>query len=228
MSSAIDSTPAADGFRMPGEFEPHAGCWMAWPERPDNWRLDAGPAQAAFAAVAEAIAVSEPVTMAASAAQLERCRSLLSPAVRVVEDRDRRRLDARHRSDLRRRRHRRPARASTGASTPGDEDLLPLGPRRTASPPGPGDRRCRALPRAAGARGRLDPRRRRGHGADDRRVPAQPQPQPGAESGARSSGRCSTTSAPRRSSGSARASSRTRPTGTSTTSPASPARASSS
>ncbi len=85
MSAPLDSTPAADGFRMPGEFEPHDGCWMAWPERPDNWRLGAGPAQEAFAAVAEAIAVTEPVTMAASPAQIERCRSLLSPAIRVVE-----------------------------------------------------------------------------------------------------------------------------------------------
>src|SRR3954452_16759375 len=58
---------------------------MAWPERPDNWRLNARPAQEAFAAVAEAIAVSEPVTMAASAAQLERCRAALSPAIQVVE-----------------------------------------------------------------------------------------------------------------------------------------------
>jgi agmatine deiminase len=85
VSAALESTPAADGFRMPGEFEPHSGCWMAWPERPDNWRLGAEPAQRAFAAVAEAIAASEPVTMAASAGQLERCRAMLSPAVRVVE-----------------------------------------------------------------------------------------------------------------------------------------------
>lgn len=85
MSATLDSTPAADGYRMPGEFEPHAGCWMAWPERPDNWRLGAAPAQEAFAAVAEVIAVSEPVTMAVSDAQFERCRSLLSAAVRVVE-----------------------------------------------------------------------------------------------------------------------------------------------
>lgn len=70
---------------MPAEFGPHDGCWMAWPERPDNWRLDAGPAQEAFAAVAEAIAASEPVTMAASGAQIEHCRERLSPAVRVVE-----------------------------------------------------------------------------------------------------------------------------------------------
>lgn len=85
MSETLDSTPAADGFRMPAEFEPHSGCWMAWPERPDNWREAARPAQEAFAAVAEAIAVAEPVTMIASDAQLERCRSALSPAVRVVE-----------------------------------------------------------------------------------------------------------------------------------------------
>jgi agmatine deiminase len=85
MSATLASTPAADGFRMPAEFEPHSGCWMAWPERPDNWRLGAKPAQLAFAAVAEAIAASEPVTMGVSDAQFEHCRSLLSSAVRVVE-----------------------------------------------------------------------------------------------------------------------------------------------
>ncbi|HEY1853755.1 MAG TPA: agmatine deiminase [Solirubrobacterales bacterium] len=86
MSTAIlDSTPKADGFRMPGEFEPHAGCWMLWPERADNWRREAGPAQAAFAAVAAAIAAVEPVTVGASAVQLERARAALPAAVRVVE-----------------------------------------------------------------------------------------------------------------------------------------------
>jgi agmatine deiminase len=85
MAAALDSTPAADGFRMPGEFERHDGCWMAWPERPDNWRLGAGPAQAAFAAVAEALAPAEPVTVAASPAQLRRARELLPDSVRVVE-----------------------------------------------------------------------------------------------------------------------------------------------
>jgi agmatine deiminase len=81
----LQSTPAADGFRMPGEFEAHGGCWMAWPERPDNWRMAAGPAQEAFAAVAEAIAVSEPVTVAVSDGQFERCRAMLSPSIRVLE-----------------------------------------------------------------------------------------------------------------------------------------------
>jgi agmatine deiminase len=85
MSVTLKSTPAADGFRMPAEFEPHDGCWMIWPERPDNWRLGAKPAQEAFAAVAAAIAASEQLTMAVSDRQFESCRSLLPPAVRVVE-----------------------------------------------------------------------------------------------------------------------------------------------
>jgi agmatine deiminase len=85
MSATLTSTPTADGFRMPGEFEPHSGCWIAWPERPDNWRLGAKPAQHAFAAVAEAINASDPATVAVSDAQFEHCRSLLSPSIRVVE-----------------------------------------------------------------------------------------------------------------------------------------------
>ena len=85
MSTSLKTTPAADGFRMPGEFEPHSGCWMAWPERPDNWRLGAKPAQEAYAAVVEAIAASEPVTMAVSDAQFENCRAMLPPGVRVIE-----------------------------------------------------------------------------------------------------------------------------------------------
>jgi agmatine deiminase len=85
VSATLKSTPAEDGFRMPGEFEPHNGCWMAWPERPDNWRLGAKPAQAAYAAVAVAIAGSEPVTMAVSDAQFENARAVLPAEVRVVE-----------------------------------------------------------------------------------------------------------------------------------------------
>lgn len=85
MTATLETTPAADGFRMPGEFEQHSGCWMLWPQRPSNWRLGAKPAQAAFAAVATAIATGEPVTVAASAAQFMQARSMLPEAVRVVE-----------------------------------------------------------------------------------------------------------------------------------------------
>jgi agmatine deiminase len=58
---------------------------MAWPERPDNWRMGAKPAQEAYAEVAAAIGASEPVTMGVSDAQFEHCRAVLPPSVRVVE-----------------------------------------------------------------------------------------------------------------------------------------------
>jgi agmatine deiminase len=85
MTLTLRGTPARDGFRMPAESEPHAGCWMLWPERPDNWRRQAQPAQAAFTAVATAISRFEPVTMGVTAAQFDRARAQLPPRIRVVE-----------------------------------------------------------------------------------------------------------------------------------------------
>ena len=46
-------------YRMPGEFEPHEGCVMIWPERPGSWNYGAREAQKAFVKVAEAIGESE-------------------------------------------------------------------------------------------------------------------------------------------------------------------------
>ena len=85
MSNTIDGTPRADGFRMPGEFEPHAGTWMLWPQRPDNWRLGGKPAQHAWVAVASAIARFEPVTVGVNHDQYENARSMLPANVRVIE-----------------------------------------------------------------------------------------------------------------------------------------------
>ena len=81
----LNTTPAKDGFRMPAEFERHSGCWMLWPERSDNWREGAKPAQAAFAAVAAAIAGGEPVTVGVSAAQFQNARARLPREIRVLE-----------------------------------------------------------------------------------------------------------------------------------------------
>lgn len=59
------TTPAADGFFMPGEFEPHSGCIMIWPERPGSWIYGAVAARKAFRNVIAAIAESEKVYVAA-------------------------------------------------------------------------------------------------------------------------------------------------------------------
>lgn len=85
MSITLDTTPRQDGFHMPGEFEPHAGTWMLWPQRPDNWRLGGKPAQKAFVNIAHAIARFEPVTMCVNPDQYANARHTLHPQVRVVE-----------------------------------------------------------------------------------------------------------------------------------------------
>jgi agmatine deiminase len=85
MAKRLDGTPQKDGFRMPGEFEEHKQCWMIWPERTDNWRMGAKPAQKTFVQVAEAISEFEPVTMAVSRRQYSNAREKLPAHIRVIE-----------------------------------------------------------------------------------------------------------------------------------------------
>jgi len=81
----LEGTPRADGFRMPAEWEPHAGCYLVWPERPDNWRNGGKPAQNTWVRLATAIAEVEPVTVLVSARQWRNARGRLPAQVRVVE-----------------------------------------------------------------------------------------------------------------------------------------------
>ena len=81
----LNSTPKQDGFRMPGEFEPHRGTYIIWPERPDNWRNGAKPAQKVFTQVANTIGKYEPVTVIVSDERSQNARHMLNDYVRVVE-----------------------------------------------------------------------------------------------------------------------------------------------
>lgn len=83
---SLTTLPHTEGFYMPAEWATQRQIWMVWPERPDNWRLGGKPAQAAFSAVAEAIARFEPVTIGVSAAQYENAYARLQhPRIRLVE-----------------------------------------------------------------------------------------------------------------------------------------------
>ena len=81
----LKSTPKHDGYRMPGEFEKHSGTYMIWPERTDNWRNGAKPAQKVFAEVANTIAKFEPMTVLVNQSQYVNARNVLGPRVRVIE-----------------------------------------------------------------------------------------------------------------------------------------------
>ncbi|MDR1413010.1 MAG: agmatine deiminase [Actinomycetes bacterium] len=85
MPKRLNTTPRGDGYRMPGEFEPHRGCYLIWPQRPDNWRDGGKPAQHTFVKVAEAISRFEPVTMLVNEDQYDNARGLLPARVRVLE-----------------------------------------------------------------------------------------------------------------------------------------------
>lgn len=81
----LDSTPKADGFRMPGEHEAHDEIWLGWPERSDSWQWGAKPAQQSFVEVATTIADYTSVTVAVSAQQFANARAQLAAHIRVVE-----------------------------------------------------------------------------------------------------------------------------------------------
>lgn len=87
MGMIRNSLPGEDGFRMPGEFEPQDRIWMIWPERSDNWRKHALPAQKAYVDVAKAIAAFEPVCMLASVDQMRKAENAFDdvPGVEVLE-----------------------------------------------------------------------------------------------------------------------------------------------
>ncbi len=80
------STPQEDGFRMPGEFEPHHGCLMIWPSRLGSWPHGARGGRAAFSAVAQGIARSETVYMAVDAQGMPSAQAALGnvPNVHLV------------------------------------------------------------------------------------------------------------------------------------------------
>lgn len=85
MAKRLVSTPKQDGFRMPGEFEPQDHVYMIWPERPDNWRNGAKPAQKTYTEIAKAIAKHTSVTVLANNTQYANARARLPEYIRVVE-----------------------------------------------------------------------------------------------------------------------------------------------
>jgi len=85
MARLLDSTPAADGYRMPAEWEPHARTWLLWPERPDVWRCGAKIAQHTWVELATAISRFEPVSVGVNHDQFDHARAMLPSDVRVVE-----------------------------------------------------------------------------------------------------------------------------------------------
>jgi len=72
--------------RTPAEWEPHERTLMGWPCRAELWRETMSQARADYAAVANAVAAFEPVTMIANAGvDADAARAACSAGVEVVE-----------------------------------------------------------------------------------------------------------------------------------------------
>ena len=71
-------------MRMPAEWAPHERTLMCWPARAEMWREHFEAAKAEYAAVANAIAAFEPVTLAADPAQAGEARAAVAGAIEVV------------------------------------------------------------------------------------------------------------------------------------------------
>ena len=70
--------------RAPGEHERQEATLMAWPYKTSIWEDKLTPLQAEIAAIARAIAVHQPVTMAAAPGHEEEARRACGPGVQVV------------------------------------------------------------------------------------------------------------------------------------------------
>lgn len=79
------STPAAAGFSMPPEWEPHAACLMAWPSRSELWAGRIEEAKRDYAAVARAVSSFEPVLMACNPGLAAEVRNLCGDQVEPLE-----------------------------------------------------------------------------------------------------------------------------------------------
>ena len=153
---------------------------MLWPERPDNWRAAraARPAGLRRGGRGDRAFRAGDRRRLGAAIRRGACRAAAAGAGgRAVE---RRCLDARCRAQLRGQRRRASCAACIGASMPGAACTGHCRARSGGGAEGAGDRASGALLRAADQRGRRHPRRRPGHGAGHRAMPAQSQPQSGA------------------------------------------------
>ena len=81
----LNSTPKQDGFYMPSELAEHKCTYLLWPERPDNWRMGAKPAQMAYKEVIQTIAKHEPVVVGVNQSQYLHVLGMNMPNVSVVE-----------------------------------------------------------------------------------------------------------------------------------------------
>jgi len=62
-TGAAGRVPADLNYRMPAEWEPHAGTWLAWPHKEESWPGNFAPIPAVWAEIVRALEPSEHVNI---------------------------------------------------------------------------------------------------------------------------------------------------------------------
>jgi agmatine deiminase len=75
-----DPPPAALGYRMPAEWEPHEAVWVAWPHQRDDWPGRFDPIAWVYVEIVRLLHTSETVCILAMPAEEEQARIMLGRA----------------------------------------------------------------------------------------------------------------------------------------------------
>ena len=75
------SNPAAAGFRMPAEWEPHEATWIGWPHNKTDWPGKFGPIPWAYGEIARRLGTTEGALKVAIHRLRKRFRDLIKAEV---------------------------------------------------------------------------------------------------------------------------------------------------
>jgi agmatine deiminase len=78
-------TPAEDGFSMPAEWAPHAGCLVSWPCKEETWCGFVKQAKRAYSEVIDAISRFEPVFVLSDPSTIDEARQAVAKETPVIE-----------------------------------------------------------------------------------------------------------------------------------------------
>jgi agmatine deiminase len=84
---AFPGAPAALGYRLPAEWEPHAATWIAWPHRRATFLGPFAPIPRAYARIVRTLARHEPVCVIGSGSVLDEASRMVgsAPGVTLVD-----------------------------------------------------------------------------------------------------------------------------------------------
>src|SRR5436305_1499801 len=70
-------SPAALGYRMPAEWEPHCATWLSWPHKLESWPGKFEPIPPLYARFVRELVTSEPVYVLANGEPMAQAKAML-------------------------------------------------------------------------------------------------------------------------------------------------------